>query len=108
MQGIHAKDDLLEAAGRHHPHQHAVGGQQVDPGGSHARRAFHGGWPSHPNALPLGLIPTLAETRGNRRRLQRHADLLRRALKVLDMPAKTGDQGTKRRHEVDLMQLATN
>ncbi len=29
VQGIHPEDDLFEAAGRHHPHQHAVDVHQV-------------------------------------------------------------------------------
>ncbi len=34
MQGIHAEDDLLEAPRRHHPHQDAIGGRQINLAGA--------------------------------------------------------------------------
>ena len=86
VQGIHPEDDLLETARRHHPHQDAVDRRQVELARAHDCVA-----------LPAGPPPTTADTRGNGTACN---DTPSRpaALEVVDMPAKTGNQGDQRRH----------
>ncbi len=59
MQGIHPEDDLFQAARRHHPHEYAVHGRQVESARLD-RRALYG--TLRGQRLPS---PTDAETSGN-------------------------------------------
>ena len=85
VQGVHPEDDLLQAARRHHPHQHAVG---VPSGRSPpARDASH--------ARPVDRRPR-PTTSANGTACSDHAEPARRALEVGDMPAEAGNQGDQR------------
>ena len=86
VQGIHAEDDLLEAARRHHPHQDAV---ERPSGRSRRPRTRR---PRSPTR------PTERRDLGEGEGMQAHVEPPRAALEVGDVPAESGDQGGQRLH----------
>ena len=77
MQRIHPEDDLLQAARRHHPHQHTVSFGQRDAPGLDP-------WPARD--------PTCADTCGNGTASSLISRRSGRALQVGDMPAEARNQ----------------
>jgi hypothetical protein len=91
MQCIHAKHNLLEAAGRHHPHENAIDRRQVNP--------------TRLDGRPPAANPRLDP--GKRGRIEPDGQAPRRPSQVSHMPAGTRDERNDVFHDPAALQSRT-